>query len=299
MLHSRILRYLDEVARAGSIRKAAERLNVSATAVNKQILLLEEELGTPIFHRLPRSLRLTAAGEVVIDHVRQTLKQFSLTKFRLEDLKGLRSGEVTIATMNGLASGIVPRIVADFCTRHTKIKINSRIMFIHDIVKAISDGDADIALAYALPPDPRLQMIDSYAAPLGAVVHKSHPLVARPSISIDECVGHPLIFADDAMAMHRIVGDAFARLDVHIEPRFQSNSIEFMKFLAVTGEGIAFLSPFDVALEVAQGSLVHIPIRDHLMTQNTLMLVQRAKRSLDIGTSLMIEDIRAYLDALR
>ncbi len=51
MLHSRMLRYLDEVARCGSIRQAAERLNVASSAINRQILALEAELGTPIFHR--------------------------------------------------------------------------------------------------------------------------------------------------------------------------------------------------------------------------------------------------------
>src|SRR5579862_8524095 len=60
MLHSRLLRYLDEVSRLGSIRKAAVRLNVASSAINRQILALENELGAPIFERMPRRLRLTA-----------------------------------------------------------------------------------------------------------------------------------------------------------------------------------------------------------------------------------------------
>src|ERR1700750_2052167 len=59
MLHARILTYLDEVARLGSIRKAAARLNVASSAINRQILALEMELGAPIFERMPRRLRLT------------------------------------------------------------------------------------------------------------------------------------------------------------------------------------------------------------------------------------------------
>ena len=65
MLHSRLLKYLDEVARLGSIRKASARLNVASSAINRQILALENELGTPIFERMPRRLRLTATGEVL------------------------------------------------------------------------------------------------------------------------------------------------------------------------------------------------------------------------------------------
>jgi DNA-binding transcriptional LysR family regulator len=66
--------YLDEVSRLGSIRKAASRLNVASSAINRQILALENELGAPIFERMPRSLRLTSTGEVLIAHVRETLK---------------------------------------------------------------------------------------------------------------------------------------------------------------------------------------------------------------------------------
>ena len=78
MLHSRLLNYIDEVARTGSIRKAADRLNVAASAISRQILALETQLGTPIFQRLPKKVILTAAGEVLIGHVRQTLKDTQL-----------------------------------------------------------------------------------------------------------------------------------------------------------------------------------------------------------------------------
>jgi DNA-binding transcriptional LysR family regulator len=87
MLHARILTYLDEVARSGSIRKAAARLNVASTAINRQIIALEEEMGQRLFDRIPRRLRLTAAGEVLIEHVRDTLKAFERTKARLDALK--------------------------------------------------------------------------------------------------------------------------------------------------------------------------------------------------------------------
>ena len=62
MRHLRLLQYVDEVARAGSIRRAAERLNVTASAVNRRIMDLEEELDAELFERRPRGVRLTAAG---------------------------------------------------------------------------------------------------------------------------------------------------------------------------------------------------------------------------------------------
>ena len=68
-IHSPAIHYFDMVRRCQSIREAARRLNVASSAVNRQILKLEGEIGSPLFERLPAGLRLTAAGEVFARHV--------------------------------------------------------------------------------------------------------------------------------------------------------------------------------------------------------------------------------------
>jgi DNA-binding transcriptional LysR family regulator len=297
MFQSRMLVYLDEVARAGSMRKAATRLNVSATAINRQILMIEEAIGAPVFHRLPRGLRLTAVGEVMVDHARRALKDFKRMEARIEDLKGLRGGEVTIATMNGLAGGILPRIVAAFSARHRRVKVNIRVMFLREIVKAVTEGEADIGLAYNLPRDPRLERLDAFPAELGAVVAPNHPLAAREKLRLSDCASHPLIVASSEMVMHQTVMDAFLRADITVEPAFQSNSIDFMKCLAAAGEGVAFLGRFDVAEEVKAGALVYRAV-GRALADNTLAIVHRAKSPLDTAGALLAEALRAYLHAV-
>ncbi|MDI7066543.1 LysR family transcriptional regulator, partial [Klebsiella pneumoniae] len=105
MLHSRLLRYLDEVARSGSIRGAGEKLHIAPSAINKHLLLLEEEIGEPLFERLPRGLRPTPAGEILLAHVRRTILEYRQVEAEIRDLKTLQKGEVIIATVTGLASG--------------------------------------------------------------------------------------------------------------------------------------------------------------------------------------------------
>ena len=151
MLHSRVLRYIDEVARSGSIRAAGERLNVAPSAINKHSLLLEEAIGEPLFERMPRGLRLTPAGEILVAHVRRTMKEFSQVEAEIRGIKTLESGEVIIATMNGLAGGIVPKAAAVFCARHPRLKISIRVMFVRDIVQAVIDGEL-------IPLEPRVEL---------------------------------------------------------------------------------------------------------------------------------------------
>ena len=103
MKHLRIMRYVDEVARTGSIRKAADQLNVTASAVNRRIADLEDELGAQLFERRPRGVRLTAAGEVFVHYLRQQSGDIERMKSQIEDLKGLRRGTVRIACSQALA----------------------------------------------------------------------------------------------------------------------------------------------------------------------------------------------------
>lgn len=297
MLHSRVLRYIDEVARSGSIRGAGERLNVAASAINKHVLQLEEMIGEPLFERLPRGLRLTPAGEILVAHVRRTIKEYSQVEAEIRDLKALQSGEVIIATMNGLAGGIVPKAAANFCARHPRLKISIRVMFIHDIVQAVVDGEADLGLAFNLPPTPQLETLWKMDTRLGAVVSPEHPLVGLDSLPLAHCEPYPLIFADKSMLIHGIVADAFANAGLTVEPAFLTNSIEAMKCLAAAGDGIAFLSKFDIAEEQRNGVLTYLQIRDRTFGKNVLSLVQREKRSHGLATSMFAEEIMRALRA--
>jgi DNA-binding transcriptional LysR family regulator len=190
MLHARILTYLDEVARSGSIRKAAARLNVASTAINRQIIALEEEIGQRLFDRIPRRLRLTAAGEVLIEHVRDTLKAFERTKARLDALKGARHGQILLATTVGFAGGPMPKIVYDFGRKHPNVRILVRGMFTDAIPNAILSGDFSLGLAFNLDPNPGLRTLLKFEIPFGAVVAPSHPLANRSRVrcATDGCM---------------------------------------------------------------------------------------------------------------
>lgn len=297
MLHSRLLRYLDEVARSGSIRGAADRLRIASSAVNRHVLQLEEEIGVPLFERLPRGLRLTPAGEILLSHVRRTMQEYSQVEAEIRDLKGLQSGEVIIATMSGLAGGIMPQTAAAFCARHPNIKISIRVMLIGDIIQAVADGEADLGFAFNIPRSPQLDILGQMDARLGAIVSPDHALVGMNSVTLAYCAPYPLIFADKSMLIHRIVTDAFASADVGVEPTFLTNSIESMKWLAASGNAIAFLSRYDIAEEHRNGLLTYLPIRDKTMGKNVLSLVQREKRSLGLAASMFAEDIMRALRA--
>ncbi|MBS0390316.1 MAG: LysR family transcriptional regulator [Proteobacteria bacterium] len=298
MLHSRLLRYIDEVARCGSIRAAGERLHIAPSAINKHVLLLEEEIGEPLFERLPRGLRPTPAGEILLAHVRKTMLEFRQVEAEIRDLKTLQSGEVIIATMTGLASGIVAAAAASFAARHPQIRIVIRVLFVREILEAIVSGDADLGLGFNLPASPQLQSLWEVDARLGAVISPRHALARMESIPLAHCVAYPLIFADQSMLIHGIIADTFAEAGVHVQPAFQTNSIETMKRLAAASEGIAFLSKFDIAEEHRQELLTYRQIRDRAFSKNSLSLVRREKQGRGLASLLFGEEVMGVLGAM-
>jgi DNA-binding transcriptional LysR family regulator len=298
MLHSRLLKYVDEVARCGSIRKAANRLNVASSAINRQILSLEQEMGAPIFERLPRGLRLTTAGELLISHIRQTLKEHDRVRTRIESLKGLRRGEVTIATMTGPAGGFLARTIADFAEAHPGIKVKVTTLARDGISTAVVNGEADLGLAYNLPNNPRLAVFfkASYQLQIGAIMAPGHPLARRVSVRLADCLDYPLVVADATMSIRDVL-EAGTPTDLALSPSIETNSIELMKRLATKPPNISFLNAVDVGEEIDTGTLVLVPVRELQGQPQVLSLVHRSKGALESAAHLLASDIRSLLEA--
>ncbi|OKO82627.1 hypothetical protein AC628_03015 [Bradyrhizobium sp. NAS96.2] len=299
MLHARILTYLDEVARLGSIRKAAARLNVASSAINRQILALEAELGAPIFERMPRRLRLTSAGEILIMHVRETLKSSQRVAAQIEALKGLQRGEATIATMNGLAGGPLPRFLAGVMGAHPRMHIRLRVLTLDQIPNAVLTGEADIALGYNFAAGPGLRVVASHDLHLGAVVAPGHPLTRRKPAWLADCLEFPLVLGDASMTIRPVVELAFTRAGIPLHPTIESNSIAFMMRIVREGNAVTFLNPVDIGVDIARGDLVFIPFQDLRVDPITIKLAVRARGTLDAFPSVLLEEMRIAMPGLQ
>src|SRR5437588_1197962 len=138
------LKYFRETVRSKSIRKAAERLHVVPSAVNRQIINLEKQIGTPLFDRLPQGMRMTAAGEVFFRHVLTMQGDLDRALSEIDNLRGARRGHVTIACEEGLAKELLPKIVASFSTSHAGVTFAVLVEDMPSVVARVADGTADV-----------------------------------------------------------------------------------------------------------------------------------------------------------
>ncbi|MEW6645497.1 MAG: LysR family transcriptional regulator [Pseudomonadota bacterium] len=295
MLHSRLLTYVDEVARTGSIRKAANHLNVAASAISRQILALETDLGTPIFQRLPRKLLLTAAGEVLINHIRQTMKDLTRAQAKIEELKGLRRGEITVAMMSGLASNLVPGTVKQFRVTNPRVRLTLTLLTTgEDIQAAVASGEADLGIGFDFTRDSHLKVLARAAGRLGAVMAPNHPLAKRNQVRLSDCIDYPLVIADRSSAIRPYLDSAFAKVSLEPMPIIETNAIEIMRHAAILDNGITFLTPFDIEFERRAGRLVYVPVRELAQEAQTLMLIGH-ERGIGALASVLAEMLKAMM----
>lgn len=296
MLHARMLSYLDEVARCGSFRKAASNLNVASTAINRQIIALEQELGEPLFERMHKRLRLTAAGEVLIEHVRETLKSYNRTRARLDALKGTKQGHVSIATTLGLAAGPIARIIHEYTQEQPHIRVVLQGLFADGIPNAVISGDVDLGLGFNLHRNAKLKVLFGLEVPFGAVVAPNHPLAERKRVRLAEAATFPLVLAEQHMSLRTLVDVALARVSVTALPIVETNSVELMKQYVRLGQAVTFLNPFDVVEDRLAGRLRYLPIGETPMQPMTL--IARHRGTIDPVTSRFVEHLKRSLTNL-
>ena len=277
-MHAAVLRYLEAVAREGSIRKAAERLNISASAINRQILKLEQEFGTLLFDRRPTGLRLTEPGKLVLAHARETMDEYDRLRGDVDDLRGIVSGAVTIATLDSLTVHFLPDPLAQFIAAHPAVQVRVVASDPSAALGAITHGQADIGLTFE--PDTRVgvKVLQSLACDMCAIMVPDHPLAGRRSLTLAECADYPLAFQDETGSIQPFLGDELDVFKRAHKPVLISNTIGLTKRLIMRGAGIAFFTRLGFTEELADGRLTAVPLHGERLSKLRLSLMVPADR---------------------
>jgi DNA-binding transcriptional LysR family regulator len=287
---------LDEVARQGSVRRAAARLNASPSAVNRQILNLEAEYGVPLFERLPRGMRLTSAGELLVEEVRRWRRDHERARFRMEQLKGTSRGLVSVGTIECLSTEFVPTVFRDIQDRHPGIALSAFIDSTQQIVNALLSGALDLAISFTVPTTPGIEHIAEFEVPIGAVMAPDHRLARQSSLRLAEVARFPLLVPARSMPIRTAIDEAFASTSVAFTPVVTSNSTTLLKTMAKHGERVALISRIDAYAELRSGELKFVPIESRHLRQGPLSLSKRQGLATSPVINLVAESLRERLN---
>lgn len=282
-IHAPAIAYFDKVRRCGSFREAARSLNVASSAVNRQILKLEDEIGTPLFERLPSGLRLTPAGEVFTRHVIAVMQDTERVRSELDALQGIRSGHVEIVTVEGVTVDLLPTVIEKMQALYPNISVGVSCLGSTAIAAQISSGNADLGLAFALQRNNDLHQLENSHFHLGAIMSADHPLANHERLSFATCAAHPLILAKEELSIAHLLRPSMNQSPQWGHAVVETSSVELAKKLAIRGVGIAFQTRIGIEDELKSGRLVHIPLAQPQPILSDLGLYSRSQRSLPVA----------------
>jgi DNA-binding transcriptional LysR family regulator len=296
---SRFSEYFIAVARTGSLRKAADQLFISVSAVHRQIALAEEELGIILFERLPSGLKLTLAGELLYADVLKWQKEFQQTRIRFDEIQGLTRGTIEFGLISALSDGFVMQSVQYMYQNYPWINFNIRVADSEIIARKIMEAELDFGLILNPKAHQHLEVVHFLELPLGFVMGKSHPLAEVEKIYFSDTLSdnhfipaEPLIIHDYVQAMYKHHKFIPAR-------KTESNDIRLMNNLIKANTGIGILSYLDVFPELEREELIFKPILDKGLHPLTIALCVAPKRQISRVSQLMIKNIIEQMEDLK
>ena len=292
------LNYINIVAKTGSIRKAAEQMNITSTALNRRILALEEELGYPIFERLPQGVRLNVAGELLIQHIRFTMADLSKVMSQISDLSGVRRGHVSIAGGSEVIGALLPKRIAHYRRDHPNVTFEILRRPPQAALRALDDFSADISLVFGPVVPSEYQILATISLQLVMRMHRDHPLAKKDSLRLTDCQDYPAIIPSESAGLYDLLYVAQTKKGVKLAPIITSESYEFMTYYCRYEDAISFALPLSDDYENAiTDDIILKPFERRDQLTGLLHIVQAKGRVLPVASAKFAEELVRHLNA--
>lgn len=285
MRHLLPLKYVDAVARSGSIRQAAETLNITSTALNRRILAMEEELGVPIFERFSKGVRLTAAGEILIHHIRNQLGDIDRVQSQIADLAGERRGHVKIACSQALLPYFLPEQISTYRASHPAVTFDVLVRDRAAAEASLIDLSADIAIVFEPVRLAEFQTLLTVKQPVHVVMHADHPLVQKDVVRLSECLGSQIALPTSQYGVRHLLELAVRKSSLDLEAAVQSDSFEFLRHYVCNERMLSFQLPIGLPALGSDPFLVHRPIDTRDVPAGFLYFGQMHNRTLPVAAA--------------
>ena len=250
------------VAEEGNISRGAVRLFISQPAVSKQLAELERSLGTRLFDRLPKGVRLTEAGQLLHSHSVRLFAVEAEAERALAELHGLQRGRLAIGASTTIGNYLLPEILARFHGHYPGIEIALEIGNTEVIQHRLREGKLDLGLTEGLVDSKELEAEVFLEDELVAIAAPDHPLLKRKNISLRRLCREPFVLREPGSGTRAVVERALAGQGFTVLKALSLGSTEAIKRAVATGVGVAIVSRLSIAVEVETGRLVVIPVSD-------------------------------------
>jgi DNA-binding transcriptional LysR family regulator len=252
-------------------------------------------VGTPLFERLSRGLKLTPAGEIFARHVITVLQDEERLAGELNELQTDYRGKIMLMSVEGLSSGLVAPAIREMIQHYPNAKIIVKSGTSAQNAKAVIEGDADVALSFSPEHSSELKRCHLGQFSMGAIMQPGNPLASKTHVSLAECAAHPLIFSSPELTIYQEMRPVIARYGRPLNVLLETASIDLAKSIAGMGLGIAFQTRLGLESEIQDGKLAFVPLKTAPQIYSELSIYVRARRSLPPAVEAFVKLLTAEI----
>ncbi|MGH3519492.1 MAG: LysR family transcriptional regulator [Haloechinothrix sp.] len=242
-MERRQLEYFLAVVDHGGFTAAANALHVAQPSLSHSIKVLERELGAELFHRLPRGVRVTAAGEALIDSARRTLRDMETARAAVREVAGLMAGRLDLVSLPTLALDPLAEVIGRFRRDYPGVQVRlAQSELGEEVREAVRTGAAELGLADASTR--RFEDLDSVRIGSQELVVTLPPGTEPPAggkMSIDELLTRDLVTGFAGTLVRDLLGNEAERRGTELKVVVEVGHRESALHLVVAGAGCAVL----------------------------------------------------------
>ena len=284
MKYLKTFELIESVVRAGSIRKAAEDTNLTASALNRRIQNFEQEFGWPIFERLPRGMRLNPAGELLMHHIGLQRTDLARVQSQVADLSGERRGHVSIACSQALLPYFLPEQIAIYRAAHPGVTFTVNVRDRAQAEQDLASYSSDLALVFE--PVHMVEFAVLFALPqaVHAVFRHDGPLAQKSTMRLRDCLDHKLVLPAASYGVRHLLELGATRSGRTLTPAIETESFELIRHYVMQEDAVGFQIPIGLSTS-KQDTIAHRALSAKDVPFGQLLLGQMKGRTLPVASS--------------
>ncbi len=294
MRHLQTFRLIEAVARAGSMRKAAEDMNITASALNRRVNRFEAEFGADLFERLPGGVRLNPAGELLLHHYRTTVSDLARVQGQVADLSGERRGHVSIACSQALLPYFLPQQIAMYRAEHPGVTFTVNVRDRAQAEQELASYSSDLALVFEPVYLVDFEVVHLIPQAVSVVMRRDHPLATIPEVRLRDCLDAPHVAPSVKYGVRHLLDFAARRGTRRVSPVVETESFELIRNYVLYENLIGFQIPIGLR-DSADGMLIFRPISQRDLPPGSLILGQMRGRTLPVASARFAMQLAAAL----
>jgi DNA-binding transcriptional LysR family regulator len=290
----RQLEILQAIAETGSFTACGRKLHVSQSAISRQILLLEEELGEPLFLRIGRQVRMTPAAESLVQLGQRVFLDVRETVGAITDRTRELRGTLRLAGGMTVCLYVFPPLLKQLRRVHPSLDVRLTVALAGRSVQEIRGGRIDAGLLTLPVEEGDLVTVPALREELLLVTAPAHQLARRRKVTPRDLDGQPFVLFELGSATRKVIDQFFASEKIDPTIVMDTENVEIIKAMVKTGLGIGIVPYQAIAREVKAGQLFCARIEGYDLVRQTGWVYARANR-----VPRMIDELLLAFEAIR